>query len=64
MHIKLYLKALKVVRLGDSNITSYNAEMGVLRNAVTMLVPGSKETDGLGIVEKKLPPNEQNQMVL
>jgi hypothetical protein len=43
---------------------SYDAEMDVLRNAVTMLVPASKEKDDMGIAERKLPPNEQDQLVV
>lgn len=52
-HTRLYLKALELVQLGDSNIETYDKAMDVLSNGISLLEPLSKVKDGMGVAEKE-----------
>lgn len=53
-HTRLYLKALELVRLGDSNIETYDVAMDILTGGVSTLTPLSKVKDGMGVAEKQI----------
>jgi hypothetical protein len=52
-HSRLYLKALELVKMGDSNIIAYDAAMDVLVDGLAKVEPLSLTKDGLGLAEKE-----------
>jgi hypothetical protein len=52
-HSKLYLKALELVRMGDSNIAAYHVAMDVLVDGLAKVAPLSLTKYGLGLAEKE-----------
>lgn len=52
-HSRLYLKALELVKMGDSNIAAYDAAMDVLVDGLAKVAPYSVQKDGLGLAEKE-----------
>ena len=52
-HSRLYIKALELVRMGDSNIAAYDAAMDGLVDTLAKVAPLSKLKDGLGLAERE-----------
>jgi hypothetical protein len=52
-HSRLYLKALELVKTGDSNVQAYNIVMDLLVDAIARVSPVSLLKDGLGLAEKE-----------
>jgi hypothetical protein len=56
-HSRLYLKALELVKLGDSNIKAYDVAMDVLVDGIAKVSPVSLLKDGLGLAEREEAAN-------
>jgi hypothetical protein len=52
-HSRLYLKALELVRMGDSNIAVYDVAMDVLVDGLAKVAPLSLTKYGLRLAEKE-----------
>ncbi|XP_044948821.1 protein FAR1-RELATED SEQUENCE 6-like [Hordeum vulgare subsp. vulgare] len=52
-HNNLHLLCLEIVRLGDSNVDSYDIAMEHLRNVKTLLEPVAAIRDGMGLSDRE-----------
>ena len=56
-HSKLYIKALEIVQLGDSNVKCYEVAMTMLNDVASTLAPISVERDGMGLADREAAAN-------
>uniref|UniRef100_A0A453MWW9 Uncharacterized protein n=2 Tax=Aegilops tauschii subsp. strangulata TaxID=200361 RepID=A0A453MWW9_AEGTS len=53
-HNTLYLLALDIVKLGDSNVEAYALAMEKMRDVKVLVGPVAAVTDGLGLSDREL----------
>ena len=57
-HSAIYVKAMEVVRLGDSSADAYETLSGLLDEVIVKMTPFNESRDGLGLVDRQSEQND------
>lgn len=60
-HSNLYIRAMQLVRLGDTSVESYEKLMDIFKDALVVMQPYGEQPDGLGLEEQLKDKHKQVQ---